>query len=526
MRRSNWKAAPVFCAAVMSMLVARPTWAADTKLPEGVQVEGESLAGLTLQEAMEKIQERVDGMAGQLVILDVQGEKAGTTAGELGFHWSNSEEIQAVIGQYEEANLVKRYMMATDLKTSPVELPLEISVEEEAVQSFVEENSKDAVSVGQNASIVRENGTFQITPEVKGIEVDLEATAAQLNQALAEGLEREVTVKAVVKESQPEITAADLETIQDVLGTFSTDFSSSGAARSTNLSVGAGKINGHVLMPGETLSGYECLQPFTAANGYKSAAAYENGQVVDSIGGGVCQIATTLYNAALLAEIEITQRQNHSMSVGYVKPSRDAAIAGTYKDIKVTNNYDTPIYVEGYTEGRTLTFTIYGKETRPANREIEFISETLGVVNPGAPKEVVNGAMAPGSRRQVQSAHRGIRSRLWKVVRVDGTEVERTILSTDTYNASPAIVQVGPPLPIALPQPIPAPLPETTAPETTIQETIPVMPEGPGYEQPSTQSPSSVIVPVETTPAPAATAPAPETPPAVLETPGAGWPSE
>ena len=64
-------------------------------------------------------------------------------------------------------------------------------------------------------------------------------------------------------------------------------------------------------MPGEVLSGYECLQPFTTANGYKTAAAYENGQVVDSIGGGVCQIATTLYNAALESEVEIVQRQNH-----------------------------------------------------------------------------------------------------------------------------------------------------------------------------------------------------------------------
>lgn len=529
MMRGNWyKAAPVVSAAVMSILAAVPAFASQARLPEGIQVEGESLAGLTPEEAKERIKARVAGMAGQKVILDVHGEKAETTAEGLGFHWGNPEEIEEVIGQYEASNLVKRYMMAADWETDPADLPLKIAVEAAAVQSFVEEYCRGADFAGQNASIIRENGAFQITPEVIGVEVDLEATAQRLNEALSQGLEQEVSVEAVIKESQPEITAADLETIQDVLGTFSTDFSSSGAARSTNLSVGAGKINGHVLMPGETLSGYECLQPFTTANGYKSAAAYENGQVVDSIGGGVCQIATTLYNAALLAELEITQRQNHSMSVGYVKPSKDAAIAGTYKDIKVTNNYETPVYVEGYTEGRTLTFTIYGRETRPANREIEYISETLGVVNPGAPKEVVNPSMAPGSRRQVQSAHRGIRSRLWKVVRVDGVEQERTIVSTDTYNASPAIVQVGPPLPIALPQPVQPALPETTAgtasettvPETTAPETTPAVPDGPGYEPPSQ---SSVIVPVETTPAPSSVpeTPAPAPDPPALETPAA-----
>ena len=112
-------------------------------------------------------------------------------------------------------------------------------------------------------------------------------------------------------------------------------------------------------MPGEVLSGYECLQPFTIENGYKTAAAYENGQVVDSIGGGVCQIATTLYDAALQAEMEIVQRQNHSMIVTYVKPSMDAAIAGTYKDIKIKNNYSTPVYIEGYTSGKKLISVSY-----------------------------------------------------------------------------------------------------------------------------------------------------------------------
>ena len=232
-------------------------------------------------------------------------------------------------------------------------------------------------------------------------------------------------------------------------------------------------------MPGDTLSGYECLQPFTTENGYYTAAAYENGQVVDSIGGGVCQIATTLYNAALKAELEITQRQNHSMIVTYVEPSMDAAIAGTYKDIKITNNYSTPIYVEGGTSGKTLTFTIYGKETRPANRTVEFVSETLRTIDPGAPEERTDASMAPGTRRQVQSAHRGIQSRLWKVVTVDGKETERTLLNEDTYRASKAIVLVGP---AAVQPEVPAVPAETGEAETQAgeeqQETQPSVVEG------------------------------------------------
>jgi hypothetical protein len=183
-----------------------------------------------------------------------------------------------------------------------------------------------------------------------------------------------------------------------------------------------------------------------------------------------------LYNASLLAELEITQRQNHSMIVTYVKPSMDAAIAGTYKDIKITNNYSTPIYVEGGVSGRTLTFTIYGKESRPANRTVEYVSETLGTTDPGAPTERVDNSLAPGTRKQVQSAHIGRKSRLWKVVTVDGVETERTLLNEDTYNPAKAIVLVGPAVPV-----------ETGLAESLTQENP--MQENPSEETSAEQSP-------------------------------------
>lgn len=248
----------------------------------------------------------------------------------------------------------------------------------------------------------------------------------------------------------------------------------------------------------------------------------------------MCQISTTLYNASLRAELEITQRQNHSMIVTYVKPSEDAAIAGTYKDLKITNNYTTPIYVEGYTSGKTLTFTIYGKETRPANRTFKFVSETLSTTDPGAPKEEIDPTMAPGTRKQVQSAHRGYKSRLWKYVYIDGVEQSKEILHTDTYNASKAIVKVGPAVP-AVTDPIPE---EVTPPVETNEPSDPAPVEGenggPGVQPPVDETPApgpgpgadtpAVDTPASGTPAadtPAAEAPAAEAPAAEPEAPAA-----
>lgn len=437
----------VTAAAIAGVLMAMPVYAGETAIPEGIYVGDFSLGGMTEAEAAKTIQDFVDSQEDRKVTLKVEDQTADTTAGELGYAWMNPDAVKEAAEYQVTGNLIQRYMGLKDLEKNPVQLPLETEVDETKVDAFVKEHCEGLTGGPQNAVITRENDTFVITPGASGKAVDAAATKEAVDQALAEPGEGAVTVTAAVTVEEPEITEEDLSSIQDVLGTFSTDFSSSGAARSKNLTHGASKINGQVLMPGDTLSGYELMHPFTTENGYHTAAAYENGQVVDSVGGGVCQIATTLYNAALRSELEITQRQNHSMIVGYVKPSMDAAIAGTYKDIKITNNYSTPIYVEGGTHGRTLTFTIYGKETRPENRTIEFVSETLSVTDPGAPIERPDASIAPGGRKQVQSAHRGLKSQLWKVVKVDGVETERTLLHKDTYNASKAIVLVGPAAP-------------------------------------------------------------------------------
>lgn len=510
--------------------MATPVYAKEKTIPEGIFVGDFSLGGATKEEAKAQVDEYVNKMAGQKVTLKVDDNPVETTAQELGFYWSNQDAVEEAASSAAGGNLVQQYMGRKDLLKEPVHVPLETAVDEAKVEAFVTEKCGGLTNEPQNATITRENGAFTITPGTPGRTVDIGATKQAMDAAIANGLDSPVEVAAVVIEKDPDITQEQLSTIGDVLGTFSTDFSSSGAARSKNLTNGASKINGHLLMPGEVLSGYECMNPFTTANGYYTAAAYENGQVVDSVGGGVCQISTTLYNASLKAELEIVQRQNHSMIVTYVQPSMDAAIAGTYKDLKVSNNYSTPIYVEGYTSGRTLTFTIYGKETRPANRKVEYVSETLGTIDPGEPTTKVDNSLAPGARKQVQSSHRGRKSRLWKVVTVDGVETERTLLHTDTYIASKAIVLVGPTAPVPVPTPavdptetVPAPV-ETPAPT----EAAPVegLNGGPGVTAPApTQAPAPAPTQAPT-PAPTEAAPAPAPTQAAAPEPAPAAPGE
>lgn len=437
------------------ILFISPAEAKAGVLPEGFAVTeagGEKsfdLSGMTVSEASGELENYVNSIAEQQVSITIDGDVLSTTAGELGFHWQNSEEAKTVMEEYSKGNLLERFVRTKELASEPLSYSMETGLDDEKLAAFVNDSCAPYVREAKDASITRENGAFVITDGQVGIGVDLEATKTALNDALNKELSGAVSVAAVVTETEPRIKRADLESISDVLGTFSTTFNAGARSRTQNLQTGAGKINGTVLMPGDEFSAYQHLTPFTIENGYAAAGSYENGRTVDSIGGGACQLCTTLYNVVLQAEFEVTQRQNHSMTVGYVKPSQDAAIAGTYKDLKFKNNYDSPVYIEGSVSGNTLTFTAYGKDTRPANRTVEFVSETLGTIDPGAPVENVDPSLAPGARVKVSSGHIGKRSRLWKVVYVDGAETSREILHTDTYMASKSVYRVGPAAPVA-----------------------------------------------------------------------------
>lgn len=486
MKNKTLSAGLLTAAMAVGLAMAFPASARADVLPNGVFAGDKSLSGMTAEEANQEIDGLVDQMGNQKITLKIGGQTVDTTAKELGLHRTNQGAVEKLEESLSEGNLIKQYLTWKDIDHNHEIIPLETAFDDGKVSAFLQEECASFITEPKDASIERDNDSFVVTPSVDGQTVDLENTKKALMDALALGLEEPVMVTAAVTQARPRITTDMLSSIHDLLGTFSTDFSSSGNARATNLRVGAGKINAHVLLPGETLSGYDCMHPFTNANGYATAAAYENGQVVDSVGGGVCQISTTLYNAALGAELDISQRQNHSMIVTYVKPSQDAAIAGTFKDLKLTNNYSTPIYVEGYTSGRTLTFSIYGKETRSANRTVKYVSETLGTIDPGPPKEEVDPAMAPGTRKKVQSSHRGYKSRLWKYVYENGVEQSREILHTDTYNASPAIFKVGPAVQvIAVPEVAPT-LPVETQPAQQPTQSVPVEGEhgGPGVKRP------------------------------------------
>lgn len=416
--------------------------AQEERIAEGVYIGNISVGGMTEEEAADAVNTYVKN-AGDAVLTLVTGEKSVTvTAGELGTSFTDMNVIQKAMDVCRSGNLIKRYKDKKDLEKGNVVIDMVLDVDDTVVAAMLEEKADQLNQKAVDSTLTRENGAFQIVEGAQGIEVNIEKSIENIENYISgdwDGTDGTIELTAEIVE--PKGTKEELSKVKDLLGSYSTNYSRSTQNRCANISNAAGKINGTVLYPGEEFSVYEAIGPLDGSNGYELAGAYENGQTVQSYGGGVCQVSTTLYNAAILAELEITERSNHSMIVTYVKPSMDAAIAGDYKDLKFVNNQDTPIFIEGYTQGKNIYFNIFGQETRPANRKVSYESEVVSQQDPGT--QFVGTGDPVGYIGVSQDKHTGYVAQLWKIITVDGVEESREIYNKSTYKASPKIVKVG-----------------------------------------------------------------------------------
>ena len=246
---------------------------------------------------------------------------------------------------------------------------------------------------------------YAVYPSENGI--DFAISLEQASQMLEEEKD-EYTIP--LKTLYPNITTNMLgnEAFPDLLSQFSTNYSASDKDRTTNLILAANKINGTVLMPGETFSYNTVVGERTIAAGYKEAPIYVSGQVVDGLGGGICQITTTLYNAVLYANLEIVERSNHQFVPSYSKPSRDATVVYGSIDFKFKNNRNYPIKINCSVRNGVAKFEIYGLKTNN-DYEVEITSKVTG-----------------------QNSNYTY-SEAYKTLKQNGKVISTTLLSRDTY---------------------------------------------------------------------------------------------
>lgn len=407
----------------------------DGKILNGVTCDGMSVGGMTKAEAKKLIESHMKEIHKENITLYVDEEKTDVKIESLGAMADADKTVEEAYALGRTGTIFEQY---SDAKKKEHKLRVYRQYDKAKFKKNVKKATKKIITEPRNASVKRKNGKFVVVKEKTGYTMNMDETFANFKKSVESGKSK---AKLDVVKQKAKYTSKDMAQIKDVLGTYTTEYGGSPYGRKVNVANGASKINGSMVYPGETLSVYKTVSPFTKENGYALAGSYENGQTVQTYGGGICQVSTTLYNAVIRAELKIVERFPHSMTVHYVPRSADAAIAGTHKDMKFKNTFDTPIYIEGKANGSTITFTVYGKKKDP-KRTVEFLSETTQVKE-SSESTVSDNTLAEGQKVLESYGHTGYSARLWKIVKINGKQVSKKVFNTSTYMSTPTVYRVG-----------------------------------------------------------------------------------
>ena len=338
-----------------------------------------------------------------------------------------------VIKSDEFKDLIVDKLTAIDYNTDSIEVPVEEAepapIDIDKIHSEIYKEAKDAYYT---------TDPYAVYPSSNGLDFNISVDEAKQMVATPQD-----TYTIPLKTLYPSVTTNEIgrEAFPDLLATYSTSYASSNANRSTNIALAASKINGTVLMPGEEFSFNGTVGKRTAANGFKTATVYSNGQVTTDYGGGICQVSSTLYNSVLRANLEITNRTNHTFTVGYVPIGLDATVSWGSPDFKFKNSRNYPIKIVATTANKKLTISVYGLK-EDVEYEVELISYKTGTV-PYSTVYTTDSSLGKGKTKVVQSGSNGATSVAYKILKLNGKEVSRTLLSKDTYSPHNQIIARG-----------------------------------------------------------------------------------
>lgn len=279
------------------------------------------------------------------------------------------------------------------------------------------------------------NNDGKITATVKVFNLDLAREIQKDNAFEGESYEFAIDTESVA-------VLDDEALYPDVIGEMTTEFDTGYSTRAHNIKLAAGNLNGVELLPGEEFSFNGNNGDITLEKGYQVATGYYNGEVAESVGGGVCQVSSTLYDAVLFADLKIVKRTNHSLPVAYLPLGQDAAISYPSLDFKFKNTSEGPIKITAQVNGGKLTIQIHGQKS-DSFTEIKIVNNTLSVLEPKT-REVVDNGLKPGERITSKSGSRGYVVESYRVVYKDGVEIRRDALGKSTYKAQDRVVRVGP----------------------------------------------------------------------------------
>jgi len=392
-------------------------------LPKGVQINGVDVGGLTKERAVLKVRESIEEFLKDRELSVFSGkQKYVFCFPEIYFCDDLYTVVDKINGVGKYTASVRFYLNGAG--TIAENISKETSVERrEPFAKFNLSGEPFTYYSGRNGKSFSKDEILQ--------KIDQSLNHAPYFYGRKDGF---LSVEISARQTTPNLSLQDVKERTVKLASYTTYFDKENAPRAHNIALACQKINGCVLQPNAIFSFNQTVGKRTAQNGFRSAKVIEGGKFVDGVGGGVCQVSTTLYNAVLLAGLKIKEAHPHSLSVGYVPPSRDAMVSGTYCDLKFENITACPVYIRAESSGGSLTFTIYGKSD---GKKYSIESSVLEKI-PAPADEIVKGE----ENKIISYGKDGLISESHLVID-DGQNIQKIKLRRDKYSAVAGIIQIN-----------------------------------------------------------------------------------
>lgn len=408
---------------------------------DGVEVLGVPLGGLNKAEGVIRLGEVEKNLRSSRVLLRHEDQTWPLPLDEVGLNLNKEAVMDQALQAGKNGSFIKRWQDRRMLQKTGLSLTPFIEYDHEKLAQKVNELAKDIIVPPQDATFkINSDDTVSVVPAKDGIGIDLERLEKDINASLTAGNNQEVTLNLVpVAPSRSTAFVASMG-VNGLLSTYTTWFDPSVTGRSYNVSVAARAFDELLIMPGHEVSFNDVVGPRSTEAGYKNAPVIVNDELVDGLGGGVCQVSSTLYNSILLANLEVVERTCHSLPVSYVPIGRDATVVYELIDLKFRNNTDSYLYIKAYISGGSLTFNIYGNTDY--KRDVTISSWVTRVIEPQVIYET-DDSLPKGDEVVKREGARGYIAVAERVVRNNGVIEKREMLPASDYNAVNKIIAVG-----------------------------------------------------------------------------------
>jgi vancomycin resistance protein YoaR len=476
--------------------VSRP----NGRIAPGVRMAGQDLSGKTPEAAQQQI-ETWAAQFGKVKFALKFAPETGvkrvwkSSANELGLKIDTQATLAKVVGA-AQPGVITRVVSLVSPSQQTQDIPPVVTVDNKKLRAVLVQIGTGIKRKAQNARIrFVSGGGFNITREKLGLAMDLDASTQAVNAAWEEfqttlnqpqtiqppapmdetpktddtaakpsGIPTApIDVELIAKVTQPRVTAELLKQIDlsQPMGKYQTHYGGTGRSRGSNIALATGKIDGTVLAPGEIFSYNQTVGPRIASAGFKDAPVIVKGELVPGIGGGICQVSTTLYNAVLLSDLKIVRRSHHAFPVHYVSPGRDATVVDGAIDFQFQNDTETPIVVLASSSRGRLSFRIFGKRTPGKTVDVVLSGHTT---QPVTVRTISDRSLPAGKRVVEDTGHRGHRVTVHRIVKQDGVVTKRELIARDVYRVIPRVVRVGT-KPVVTPVAAPTANPDAASPD-------------------------------------------------------------